>query len=180
MPSVLYIDDDEALRRLVGKALARRGHDVTGAASADEGLALLGERAYDVAAIDHYMPGRDGLETLAAVMALPAPPPVVYVTGSDDSRIAVAALKSGASDYVVKATGEDFFDLLASSLRSALDRQALVAARVAAEQALKASNERLAALVLEANHRVANSLQIVASFIQSRPTRCRARRPARH
>ncbi len=166
MPRVLYIDDDEALIRLAQKALKRRGFEVTGAASADAGLALLAAEPFDVVTLDHTMPGRDGLDTLAELMALPHPPPVVYVTGSDDSRIAVAALKAGASDYVLKAIGEEFFDLLASSLGHALERQGLIAARLSAEEELRASNERLAALVLEANHRVANSLQIVSSFIQ--------------
>jgi FixJ family two-component response regulator len=61
------------------------------------------------------MPGRDGLSTLEGLRALPDCPPMVYVTGSEESRIAVAALKAGAQDYVVKAVGEDFFDLLAQS-----------------------------------------------------------------
>ena len=165
MPSVLYIDDDEGLRRLVARALRRRGYDVTGAASADEGLAILATREFDLCTIDHYMPGKNGLETLALVMAMPSPPPIVFVTGSDDSRIAVSALKSGAFDYVVKTIGEEFFDLLASSLEQALERQNLLKARAEAEKALKESNERLAALLLEVNHRVANSLQIVSSFI---------------
>ena len=49
--------------------------------------------AYDLIAIDHYMPGQDGLVTLGQLQSLPNTPPVVYVTGSDESRIAVAALK---------------------------------------------------------------------------------------
>ena len=163
---VLYIDDDEGLTRLIQKALGRRGFDVTGVNSADAGLARLTSESFDVVALDHTMPGRGGLETLAELMALPNAPPVVYVTGSDDARVAIAALKAGASDYVIKSIGEDFFDLLASSLRNSLERQALIRARITAENELRASNERLAALVREANHRVANSLQIVSSFIQ--------------
>ncbi|SUJ34197.1 Transcriptional regulatory protein AfsQ1 [Sphingomonas paucimobilis] len=107
---ILYIDDDDALRRLVARALARRGWAVTGAASGAEGVALAAEGGFDLVAVDHYMPGMDGLETLTAINALREPPPVVYVTGSDEGRIAVAALKAGAADYVVKAVGEDFFD----------------------------------------------------------------------
>lgn len=43
----------------------------------EEGLALAGAQAFDLVAVDHYMPGMDGLETLAALAALPTPPPVV-------------------------------------------------------------------------------------------------------
>ncbi|UIJ70664.1 sensor histidine kinase [Aurantimonas sp. HBX-1] len=166
MPRVLYIDDDEGLRLLTQRALRRRGYEVATAPSGPEGLARLKSEGFDLLAIDHYMPGMDGLETLALVRALPSPPPVVYVTGSEESRVAVAALKAGAADYVVKTIGEDFFDLLASSFEQTLAHARLVAAKTDADAALKASNDRLAALLKEANHRVANSLQLVSAFVQ--------------
>lgn len=122
-------------------------------------------RAFDLVAVDHYMPGLDGLATLEALRALPACPPVVYVTGSEESRIAVAALKAGADDYVVKTIGEDFFDLLASSFEQVLERAQLRRDREQAETELLASNARLEALLKEVNHRVANNLQMVMSFI---------------
>ncbi|WP_345907662.1 sensor histidine kinase [Sphingomonas sp. UBA4815] len=162
---ILYIDDDDALRRLVARALARRGWAVTGAASGAEGVALAAEGGFDLVAVDHYMPGMDGLETLTAINALREPPPVVYVTGSDEGRIAVAALKAGAADYVVKAVGEDFFDLLAASFEQVLDRTRLERAKAAAEAELRASNARLEAMLSEVNHRVANSLQLVSAMI---------------
>jgi len=165
MPRVLYIDDDEGLRHLARKALRRRGFKVETADSADSGIALLKQDEFDLVAIDHYMPEKTGLDALEMIKALPVPPPVVYVTGSDETSVAVAALKAGASDYVVKTIGDEFFDLLASSFRQALDRRALVAAKDDAERALRASNERLAALLKEANHRVANSLQILSAFV---------------
>jgi two-component sensor histidine kinase len=111
------------------------------------------------------MPGQDGLATLEALRALPDCPPIVYVTGSEESRIAVAALKSGADDYVVKSVGEDFFDLLASSFEQVLERAQLRREREQAEIDLRASNARLEALLKEVNHRVANNLQMVMSFI---------------
>ena len=162
---ILYIDDDDALRRLVARALARRSWAVTGAASGAEGVALAAEGGFDLVAVDHYMPGMDGLETLTAINALREPPPVVYVTGSDEGRIAVAALKAGAADYVVKAVGEDFFDLLAASFEQVLDRTRLERAKAAAEAELRASNARLEAMLSEVNHRVANSLQLVSAMI---------------
>lgn len=166
MVKVLYIDDDEGIRRLAIRALTRRGYEVVGADSAESGLALLRAEAFDLVAVDHYMPGRNGLEALAEIKALPSPPPVVYVTGSEESNIAVSALKAGAADYVVKSVGDEFFDLLAASFALALERQTLLRQRAEAERALQESNERLGALLQEANHRIANSLQIVASFIQ--------------
>ncbi|MBQ6641392.1 MAG: sensor histidine kinase, partial [Saccharopolyspora sp.] len=93
------------------------------------------------------------------------PPPVVYVTGSDEGRLAVAAWKAGAAAYVVKAVGEDVFDLLAASFEQVLDRTRLERAKAAAEAELRASNARLEAMLSEVNHRVANSLQLVSAMI---------------
>ena len=166
MTTVLYIDDDAGLRRLAARTLARHGFTVTVAEGGAEGVALAGAQAFDLVAVDHYMPGMDGLETLQRLRALPAPPPVVYVTGSEEGRIAVAALKAGAADYVVKSVGGDFFDLLASAFGQVLDRSALERDKAAAEDQLRASNARLEALLSEVNHRVANSLQIVSAMVR--------------
>lgn len=162
---ILYIDDDDGLRRLVSRSLARRGYDVIVAASGPDGLALAQAERFDLIAIDHYMPGQDGLATLKQLGTLPDLPPVVYVTGSDESRVAVAALKAGAADYVVKSVGEDFFDLLGRAFDQALGQLALRRAKDAAEADLRESNTRLEALLKEVNHRVANSLQIVAAMV---------------
>ncbi|USU07047.1 response regulator [Sphingomonadaceae bacterium OTU29THOMA1] len=154
------------MRRLAARALARRGYRVTMAEGGAEGVVLAASQEFDLVAVDHYMPGMDGLETLERLGALPAPPPVVYVTGSDEGRIAVAALKAGAADYVVKTVGEDFFDLLAASFRQVLDRSRLAREKTRAEEDLRASNARLEALLGEVNHRVANSLQLVSAMVR--------------
>ena len=109
---LLYIDDDAGLARLVQKELGRHGYDVTCAIDGDAGLEALASAEYDVCALDHYMPGRDGLDVLPDILALPQPPPVVYVTGAQEGRIAVAALRAGAADYVIKDVSEDFTSLL--------------------------------------------------------------------
>lgn len=163
---VLYIDDDAGLCRLATRALERLGYTVTTATSGAEGTAKAAAGDFDAIAVDHYMPGQDGLTTLEALRALPAAPPVVYVTGSEESRIAVAALKAGAVDYVVKSVGEDFFALLDTAFTQARARRGLEAAKAAAEADLRRSNERLETLLREVNHRVANSLQLVSAFVQ--------------
>ncbi|MBV9841216.1 MAG: response regulator [Sphingomonadaceae bacterium] len=162
---ILYIDDDEGLRRLTRRALERRGYAVELAASGAEGIARAAAERFDLVAVDHYMPGQDGLATLIELRTLPEPPPVIYVTGSEESRIAVAALKAGAIDYIVKTIDEDFFDLLARAVEQALEAVRMKAAKERAEQELRESNAQLQMMLDEVNHRVANSLQLVSAFV---------------
>jgi two-component sensor histidine kinase/CheY-like chemotaxis protein len=169
---ILYIDDDEGLRILVKRGLEREGYDVETATSGADGIARAAKGGIDVIATDHYMPEMDGLETLARLRELPEAPPVVFVTAAEEGRIAVAAMKAGAADYVIKDVRGEFIPLLKVAIDSALRSVRLRRARDTAEAELRASRDRYAALAAErelllreVNHRVGNSLQLVAAFL---------------
>ena len=171
-PTLLYIDDDPALARLVERGLTRQGFTVVHAAGGEAGLARLAQGGIDVIALDQYMPGLDGIETLEHILKIPDAPPVVFVTASQDSAIAVTALKAGAADYIVKDPGGDFLPLLQVAAHGAIRQAALQRARDEAEAEVHAARDRFEALAAEremllreVNHRVGNSLQIIASLL---------------
>jgi DNA-binding response OmpR family regulator len=171
--NVLYIDDDEGLRRLVSRGLEREGIRVVCASDGESGLKALAAEEFDVIALDQNMPGLDGLSTLARIHAIANHPPVIFVTGAQDSKLVVTALKAGAFDYVVKDAQGEFIPLLKATFQGAVEAMRMRRAKEAAEAEVRLARDRFetlaeerAVLLQEVNHRVGNSLQLIAAMLQ--------------
>lgn len=163
---VLHVEDDIALAVLVRKALARRGHETVHVTTGNEAVKIIAEGGVDVIALDHTLAAETGLDILARIGPRSARPPVVYVTGSMDARLAIEALKQGADDYVIKDASEEFFDLLTAAIEQAFERWRLKAARARDQQLIREARDRAEMLLKEVNHRVANSLGLVAAMVR--------------
>ena len=99
---VLIVEDDPGLRFTMTDALEGNGFAVTGADNGDEAIRRLLDEAFDVVVTDLRLPGKDGMEVLRAARGNTPPPSVVVMTGYGSVESAVAAMKSGAEDYLTK------------------------------------------------------------------------------
>src|SRR5271165_3336123 len=102
MPTILIIEDEAKMRRLLELDLGDDGFKTLSAGDAETGLKLLREEAVDLVVTDLKLPGMGGLDLLQAVKQWNAAMPVIVMTAYGSVETAVEAMKNGASDYVLK------------------------------------------------------------------------------
>jgi DNA-binding NtrC family response regulator len=102
MPTILIVEDEAKMRRLLELNLGEDGFTTLSAADAEAGLKLLRENPVDLVVTDLKLPGMNGLEFLHAIKRQNAALPVVVMTAFGTVETAVEAMKAGASDYVLK------------------------------------------------------------------------------
>ena len=101
--SILIVEDTRTVRELIRAELERGGHDTVTAGSAEEALALLPERRFDLVLTDLILPRMDGLELLDTIRRMVPSLSIVLMSAVERSaEAAVAAIQRGASDYLIK------------------------------------------------------------------------------
>ncbi len=103
MPSILLIDDEPNIRRMVGALLAGEGYDVRAAEDGASGIAMALESEPDIVMVDLMMPGDvDGMAVLRTLRAQRAELPVIMMSGRAGLSDAVQATKLGAFTFLEK------------------------------------------------------------------------------
>lgn len=99
---ILIIDDEAALRQTLARILQQAGFEVTTAVNADQAFSFLETTSFDLIYMDLRMPGTQGLDALKSIHGQYPTLPVVLFTAQPDLTSAVEALRSGATDYLLK------------------------------------------------------------------------------
>ncbi len=100
--NILLVEDEDGLRAALQKELEDEGWKTDGAASGEDGLALLLSGIYDLAVLDIMLPGMNGLEILAKVRKAGKTTPVILLTALDRVDDKIRGMDSGADDYLTK------------------------------------------------------------------------------
>jgi len=100
--SVLVVDDESSLRRVLRTALSNSGFVVEEARSAEEALKVMTERLFDLALVETNMPGINGVEFCREMRAAGRSIGIVMITARDAEKELVQALEAGADDCVTK------------------------------------------------------------------------------
>jgi DNA-binding NtrC family response regulator len=131
---ILIVDDEPIVRESLAAFLRERDYNVDLAAGGEEAIALASENRYHLVILDIRMPGVDGLATLHELKARQPDLPVLMMTAYADVTSAVAAMKSGAYDYLVKPFDPDEVCLI---VRNVVAHQNLVRENLALRSKLE-------------------------------------------
>jgi two-component system nitrogen regulation response regulator NtrX len=137
MPSILIVDDEPGVRSALGGVLRDEGYEVDAVDSGEACLDRLAGETYDVVVLDIWLPGMDGLATLARMRERQVDAQVVIISGHGNVESAVRAIKMGAFDFVEKPLS--------------LDKTVLVVRNAVRQRHLEAENLALRARV-DAQH----------------------------
>lgn len=161
--SLLLIDDEEGIRKVLSLSLADAGWLVRTAANAEEGLALFQQGDFPIVLTDIKMPGMDGLELLRTLKEIKPETEVVLMTGHGDLDLAIQGIKLDAADFVTKPIDDDVLEI---ALKRATERWSM-------RRAIREHTEHLEELVEEktrdllAAERLATIGQTVAGLSHS-------------
>ena len=125
MPKILVIEDEAAIRRVLGKILREENdtYIVDEAEDGQQGLDKIKNDDYDLVLCDIKMPKLDGVEVLEAVKKFKPEIPFVMISGHGDLETAINTMRLGAFDYISKPPD---LNRLLNTVRNALDRKVLV------------------------------------------------------
>jgi DNA-binding response OmpR family regulator len=130
---ILIIEDDRSVQETLGELLRTEGFSVNSAYSGDVAQEMFKSEEYDLALIDLHLPGRlDGVAVMQSLLQRHPATKVIIITGHGSLETAIAAIRAGASDYILKPYNVN--DFLRSIQRVLSEKETKVRKEILIEQ----------------------------------------------
>jgi response regulator RpfG family c-di-GMP phosphodiesterase len=160
--NILVVDDDPAILEVFADSLsAAEDYSIITASDGEEALEICRSSKVDFCFTDLRMPEMDGIELVSKIHGVDNTIPVVVMTGYPSSESAIATLKNGVVDFLVKPFKMDGIRL---TIRNVLEKRALLIENMLLKQEVK-SKQRLASVNLELSEKV-NDLKVLNLILQ--------------
>jgi putative two-component system response regulator len=132
--TILIVDDEQVIRRVLKQRLSADGYHCEEAGSAGDALAILNAGPVELVVLDIKMPGRSGIELLPEIKLKYPDIAIIMVTATNDTVVAIQCMKEGADDYLIKPFN---LEEVSISVRRALERRRLELENIAYKQHLE-------------------------------------------
>jgi len=124
---ILVVDDDDALREMVGLVLSSNGYQPVFASDGTSAVEVFRQSSPDLVLLDIMLPGQSGIDVCNQIRAVSGVP-IIMLTAKGDTEDVVVGLEAGADDYVVKPhNGAELVARVRARLRPLTDDAAVVA-----------------------------------------------------
>jgi len=120
MPSILIVDDDIYLTKLLGKMLVREGYSVETAESGDKAIEEVSKKRYDILLLDIHMEGIDGIEAIPLIKKINANIPIIIITADHSPSTEKRIRREDIFYYLLKPFE---FEELRKAVKSALSKK---------------------------------------------------------
>lgn len=165
MSSIFVIDDDKALCRSLEIQMAAQGYEVKFANTASDGLAALAEWKPDLILLDLKLPDQSGLDVLHTLEERQNDAPVVIITGKQDMKATIEAMRSGAFDYLRKPFEIEDVVLAVEKAKRFKPAQKVKRSEMAGEEVSDQPNE-----IVGADKKIVNVIKQIGLLSRSRVT----------
>jgi len=145
--TILLVDDEEGIRKVLGISLTDSGYHVLFAENGEEALRIFKEKQPEIVLTDIKMPGMDGIEVLRKIKHENPDTEVIVITGHGDMQLAIKSLKYEATDFITKPVDD-------THLENALQKSR---ERILLRKQLKSYTENLERLIQQKTEKLADA-----------------------
>lgn len=169
--TILLVDDEEGIRKILGLSLRDLGYTVYTAASGEEGIELFNKYEPEIVLTDIKMPGITGLDLLERFKFQAPDTEVIMITGHGDMDLAIQSIKNNATDFITKPINEDALEIALKRAHERIDMRRQInqytcdLERLVDEQATQIVEQERQLAALQIAEGFADGLRTIVSHI---------------